>query len=304
IFYSTVENGPPFGIDWLSPPSGVPFDLPAEYDFTWKTVDEDDVIYEWHDATQCALTFAGDWGPGGLGQNPLGFVECDADAGSDWNCCCYKNSDYYDWSVIPAHFVETSDDNGDACLLGAALCLTDLPANDPSCYDANVWLGYSARSCLRDDRCDYRHPTPHGEIVTSELLPFIECATYEGPEYYCLGTHIAGFDFEGIIDAVPRSFHDTCDLAYEVFFNGVDSGSAGELNCAQVGRTTVKVNDGRESSCEARYQCRRPATALGEAIEMVYQSNTVQCSQSTDGWRCSCGGEYNSYKYTGVDGVT
>lgn len=302
IFYSTLDNGPPLGIDWLSPPSGVPFDLPAEYDFKWKTVDEDDVIHEWHDATQCVLTFAGDWG--GSGAAPVGFIECDAEAGDDWNCRCYKNSKYYDWSIIPAHFVDTSTNSGDACRLGASLCLTDLPNNNSTCYDSGIYHGYSARACEYDERCDYRHPTPHGEIVTSELLPLVGCSTFEGPEYSCLGSHIAGFGFEGMLDAVPRTIHATCRLAYDVFLNGVDAGSEGELTCTQSGRTTVNVRDGQESSCDARYQCRRPATARGEAIDMIYPTKTVNCSNFSGEWSCWCGGESPSYRYTDVDGVT
>lgn len=301
--YTSTDGEPtvtPSAIDWLNPPSGVPFDLPPEYDFAWANVDER-VLYSWYDDTQCARAYD-------RNEGELGFIECDGGNGDDWTCRCHESADNYDGVTVPAYFVQTSFNNGDACRLGAALCLTDLPSENEECYDAGVWLGYSAQACTRDDRCDYRYSTPNGDLVKSVLMPFVECRAYEDdypinePGYDCLGSE---FDVRGRLDAIPgRVALDACDVGYQVFFHGVDPGSLGPQSCAAELSPTVEVRDGVELFCDGSYQCKRPATTLGEHIELIYHRRDVSCGYYSGRWSCSCSGESTRYEYVGVDGAT
>jgi hypothetical protein len=283
----------------MYPPGGqAPFGLPSEYDFVWADVDSEQLLDSWYDETQCARTYD-------RGEGDLGFTECDGGEGSDWRCRCYEGADTYDWIEIPAYFVDTSVNNGEACRLATAVCLTELPPANPNCYDSGEWGGYSAQSCTRDDRCDYHHSTPNGDIVKSVLMPFVDCSSFDEPGYRCLGRYIAGFDIVGVIDAVPgRTFHETCDVGYQVFFHGVDPGTEGPQSCEPVSAPTVEVTGGNEHSCDAAYECRRPAATNGEAIELVYPYKTVGCYRSADEWRCWCSDELGNYTWSGVDGVT
>lgn len=298
--YETVPN--PNAIDWLHPPGGrAPFALPTEYAaLDWFDLDERPVLDSHYDETTCSTVY-------GDTEGELGFVECDGD-NEHWACRCYSEPDTYDWAYIPKYFVDTSVNNGQACRLAAAVCLTeDLPAANPQCYDSGYWEGFSAESCLRDDRCDYHHVTPHGHVVSSVMMPFVECSSYEDsyppgePGYQCLGP---GFKFTGLLYAVPdRTVRDTCDTGAQVYFNGIDEGSAGPLSCEP--RTpTVEVIDGEERSCNARYQCSRSATTLGEQISLIYEHDTVSCYRSANSWRCRCDDQPESYSWSGVDAAT
>jgi hypothetical protein len=287
-------------IDWLRPPGGpAPFGLPEEYaTFDWVDVDQSLTLDSSYDETNCSRVY--DDGQGGLG-----FIECDGDS-ERWGCRCYSDSQSYDWVYLPKYFVDTSANTGEACRLGAAICLTDLPRVGGYCYDSGRWDGISAQSCVRDDWCDYNLPSPHGDVRHSVLMPFIQCGVVfsSDPTAYMCGTEGAGFRIEGLLEAVPeRSIYDTCDLGARVFRDGVDPGSEGAQACVPMGAVTVEVSSGEDRQCSARYQCTRPATTSSELISLVYPEQMVNCSRRGSSWSCWCNDDLTSFDGGDADGV-
>jgi hypothetical protein len=291
----------PAPIDWLDPPNvAAPFELPEEYgaldwfDINWgfssTTFDE----------TQCS-TFYDDR------EGAFGLIECQAGA-AEWSCQCYDAPGDMEFIGIPSHFVDTSENPGQACRLGAAVCRTPLPAVHRSCYDTGYRGGFSPRGCFIQERCVYSHTSPHGTLTKTALMPGIECHEHVWYPYLSVNQYIcreegSSLGVTGDVWAQPdRALSGTCGVGVRFFREGVDDGSEGPGTC-QSRIPTVSVYNGEERACEATYQCFLPATVLGEPVVVMYPENTARCSVSGVEWNCRCDGDLTSTRLSGVNGV-
>lgn len=289
-------------IDWLYPPGGrAPFDLPEEY----SALDWFDLRYGFenttYDDTQCSAVYDD-------GQEDFGVIECQAGAG-EWQCQCYDRPGTFEFIGIPSYFVDTSENTGEACRLGAAVCLTELPLLNRSCYETGYWGGSSPRGCYVEERCVYQHVSPHGALTKSALMPGIECSEYVMYPYtvesqYACREHGSTVTLIGMLHAQPeRTLSQTCGVGVQLFRNGVDPDSEGPVTCRPQ-LPTVTVYNGAEQACDATYSCSRQATVLGETVELRYAPGAVRCSTSGQQWNCQCDGEGPSSRWSGIDGRT
>lgn len=288
-------------IDWLYPPNGgAPFDLPEEYGaLDWFDVE---LVFSstTHDETQCS-TFYDDR------EGAFGLIECQA-ASDGWSCQCYDAPGDMAFIGVPTYFVETSENPGQACRLGAGVCRTKLPPVNRSCYDTGYRGGFSPRGCFIQERCVYNHTSPHGTLTKTALMPGIECREHVWYPYLSVSQYVcreegSSLGVTGDVWAQPeRSLSQTCGVGVRFFRDGVDDGSEGPGTC-QSQIPTVSVYNGAERSCESRFQCFLPATVLGEPVVVMYPENTARCFVSGSEWNCQCDGDLTYTRRSGVDGV-
>lgn len=291
-------------IDWLNPPEGLhPLGLSPDYAaLDWVDVLWGSTLEVWSDSTTCSQVHD-------TGAGTFGFIECEAGP-SAWSCRCYSDPQHSSAIELPTYLTQTAGDPKEACRLGAAVCLTDIPPSPaPVCGD-NAWGGSSPHFCTLDQHCSFAYATSHGDVVKSRHMPVVTCGEYyrypyEDSEFNCVQEGESDYFFVGKVASVPyRPVNQTCELGAHVYRNGVDVGSLGNAACDAAPAPSVEVVNGEERACTSSYRCSRPATALGEPIELVYDPRNVNCFRTSGGWQCGCDDSNEVSSWTEVDAAT
>lgn len=268
---SDVTSEPPIPFDPLHPPDGqVPLGLPAEYaDVQWFDTDKCFENYGWANTSQCYAYHSCDQG------NTR--VDCSKLSSGDWACSCYDFDYYSYYSINVPGGIVSSDDPRQACRVGSAICLTDVPpTEEPDCSDVE---SSSLNSCSVQRTCSERWESSYGEFSLGGQQGSVYCNASDDPSVAaCWCEAPAGYlSFE-----MTSGLADACNAGIDVCFQGVAADSLQPVECSW-----YQSNSGN-SWCEQYYDCEQ--RGLSEGVEVVGSGQVnVSCYQNEDSsWNCGC----------------
>lgn len=274
---STVEPPPPF--DPLHPPDGqVALGLPPEYaDAQWYDTDKCFSNYGWAGSTSCYESRFCDEGST--------YINCSENSAGDWLCDCNAFNGYYK-SVTVAGAIVPADDTRQACRVGSAICLSDVPPTEPP--DCDDYENAYPQYCSRERLCVDHWTSSYGDFTRNGQRAYVEC--YSGADTpgvaSCSCSGVAGYNtFELSSDQLGM-----CETGIDVCSTGVDEDSLEAVECSWSSRSFGETN------CQQSYDCTQQGTS-GEIVVSVTGQTTVYCTAIGDGsWSCAC--NYGSSELT------
>lgn len=284
---TSTEPPPPEPFDPLHPPDGmVALGLPLEYaKVEWYDIYGGQCGHNgWSSSYSCSVSFGCNEGSG--------YTSCDLDGAGTWQCSCSDFAGFYQRVTVPDAIVAES--NGDACRIGAAVCLTDAPPTSPEvCSDTQSQYEtycYRSRSCIEPLASSY------GDFTRTVERAAVSCDSSSDPNVsYCSCNRSEPYESHAFEIGAPREAQ--CATALDVCEAGLDAGSEGSVECSWYSRRFSDFD------CQNAYHCAQTGTSVGVSVTTT-RDLSVSCSGGDGSWTCTCDYDWYNYETLEADNAT